>query len=52
MCDDIYTREDILKMEGQILLVLEFELNFISSLRILEHMGMVDPLTRFSEHTN
>ncbi|CAD8063912.1 unnamed protein product [Paramecium sonneborni] len=42
LCDEVYSKEDILKAEGQILQNLNFNLSFISPLRIFEHIAEVD----------
>ncbi|CAK73351.1 unnamed protein product (macronuclear) [Paramecium tetraurelia] len=42
LCDEIYSKEDILKAEGQILQNINFNLSFISPLRIFEHVVEVD----------
>lgn len=39
VCDKAYTKEEILGMEGTILLTLDFNLLNISSLRLLEYYG-------------
>ncbi|CAD8142518.1 unnamed protein product [Paramecium pentaurelia] len=42
LCDEVYSKEDILKAEGQILQNINFNLSFISPLRIFEHIAEVD----------
>ncbi|CAD8150873.1 unnamed protein product [Paramecium octaurelia] len=46
LCDELYSKEDILKAEGQILQSINFNLSFISPLRIFEHLVEVDDQIR------
>ncbi|CAD8067841.1 unnamed protein product [Paramecium sonneborni] len=46
LCDEVYSKEDILKAEGQILQNLNFNLSFISPLQIFAHIAEVDDQIR------
>ena len=46
LCDDAYTRDDLLRMERDILKVLDYDVNMPIAYRFLRRLARVSKLTR------